>query len=34
MPTDLECWGGYAGEAYGEGPELVAAFTGEHVESE
>jgi hypothetical protein len=21
------CWGGYAGEAYGEGPELVVAFT-------
>jgi SAM-dependent methyltransferase len=24
-----ECWGGYAGEAYGEGPELVVAFTRE-----
>ncbi|MHB0935995.1 MAG: class I SAM-dependent DNA methyltransferase [Armatimonadota bacterium] len=23
------CWGGYSGEDYGEGPELVAAFTQE-----
>ena len=22
----LNCWGGYSGEAYGEGPELVVEF--------
>lgn len=24
-----DCWGGYSGETYGEGPELVMAFTKE-----
>ena len=24
----LDRWGGYAGERYGEGPELVVQFTG------